>query len=134
MSKSTKSTEIAKIAKIIDDLEKFTAGPPSHRLDDKAAELEEEIQTLKVECKRIYFVLTFIATVFFMLFVASVATTAAISIAIVFSLIFLVGTANWLDFPWVTKNLQQWLNLLLKRRSDPEEEVEPNSIENENSA
>ncbi|RWK81030.1 hypothetical protein [Mesorhizobium sp.] len=96
------------------DLEAFNPSPPNHKIDDKAAQLEEEIQAIKVEAKRVYFVLSFIATAFFLLFVASVGNRAVIAIAIAASLILLIGIAKWLEFPWVVLNLERWHDMFFK--------------------
>src|SRR5690606_30982625 len=57
----------------VNDLDAFAPSPPQHRLDDKAAALEAEIEALKAESKRVYFVLIFVSVVFFLMLFGSVA-------------------------------------------------------------
>lgn len=110
------------------DLDKFSAGPPQRRIDDKAAELEAEIQQIKADSRRIYFVLSFISSSFFLLFVAATAQTTVISFAVIMVLIFLIGLAKWLDFPWVTENLQSQLDRF-SRKPKKSIETEPSTEE-----
>lgn len=96
------------------DLEAFDPGPPGRKLDDKAAQLEGEIQSVKRDARRVYFVLSFVATAFFLLFVASVGNSAVIAIAIAASLVLMIGIAKWLEFPWVVVNLERWHDMFFK--------------------
>lgn len=69
---------------------------------------------MKKDARRVYFVLSFIATAFFLLFVASVGSSPAIAIAVAASLILLIGIANWLEFPWVVITLERWHDMFFK--------------------
>jgi len=93
------------------DLQAFEPSPPEHRLDDKAASLEDDVQSLKAEFKRERFVYIFSVIVLFLLFVGSVGNESVFVLAIIAALILLIGLANWLQFPWVVVNLQRWHDL-----------------------
>lgn len=123
-----------------DDLDAFQPSSGEKRLDDKAAQLEKEIAFIKVEARRIHFVLSFISSLFFLLFVASVASNAAIFVATAGVLIFLIGLGKWLEFPWIVLHLESWHDALLQKfkseKGNPRlnEEPLPEKIQDENNA
>jgi hypothetical protein len=124
------NTENALVVK--SDLDAFVPSPPQHRLDDKAASLEDEILGLKAEFRRERFVYAFVIVFLFNCFVGSVGPAGVFALSIVASLIFLIAMGKWLKFPWAMKSLERWHNLCLefaerKIRGKPpaEEETEP---------
>lgn len=111
------------------DLDAFKPSPPEHRLDDKAASLEEEIQELKREFKREKFTYIFAANFFLLLFISSVGNSATLTLSVIVSLMFQIAMAKWLDFPWITRNLERWHELVFqwgsKKVNGEEDNTEP---------
>lgn len=96
------------------DLEGFARSPPAHRIDDKAATLEDELQDLKLRHGRDRFLYVFIITVLLVCLVGPNLPTALLGYIIVASLIFTISMANYLDFPWAILPLERWLDLIYK--------------------
>jgi hypothetical protein len=96
------------------DLDQFAPAPAPYRLDDKAAQLEEDIQSLKAGFRKERFVYVFIINTLFLLLVGSLASNLVTGMAVTASLIFLIGMGNYLEFPWMINHLERWHNLWYK--------------------
>jgi|GEM_PF-1553402 len=111
------------------DLEAIEQNLQDYKIDDKTSRLEAQYQQLGVESKRIYFILIFVATFFFLLFVSDVAKNVTIVLASLGSLIFLLGLSEWLGFHFIGDHLKRWhilcLKIFHKRNNIPYEEYEP---------
>ncbi|AHD08089.1 ABC transporter permease [Phaeobacter gallaeciensis] len=117
------------------DLEAFKPGPPQHRIDDKAAVLEREIQDLKVGFRRERFLYYFIIQGLILGVVGPHLPGAVFGVLIVFCLLFSIGLAKFLDFPWIVLHLERWEQLLYdgaKKRilGPPESEVTTEPLDN----
>ncbi|WP_417794791.1 hypothetical protein [Terasakiella pusilla] len=95
-----------------DDLESFKPAPPQHRIDDKAAVLEKEVQSLKVGFKRERFLYYFIIQGLVLGLVGPHIPGSVFSVLIVIALLFSIGLAKYLDFPWIVIHLERWEQLL----------------------
>lgn len=94
------------------DLEAFKPAPPQHRIDDKAAVLEKEIQSLKVGFKRERFLYIFVIQGLVLGLVGPHLPGFVFSVLIVIALLFSIGLAKYLDFPWIVLHLEKWEHLL----------------------
>ena len=93
------------------DLEGFAPSPPAHRIDEKAATLEDEIQDLKIKFNRERFTYVFILTVFFVLLIGPHLTNGLLAFLITAALIFTISVGKYLDFPWAVVPLERWHDL-----------------------
>ena len=93
------------------DLEAFKPAPPEHRIDDTAAVLEKEVQSLKVGFKRERFLYYFIIQGLVLGLVGSYVPGFVFTVLIVFSLLSSIGLAKYLDFPWIVLHLEKWEHL-----------------------
>lgn len=93
------------------DLEGFTPSPPAHRIDDKAATLEDELQDLKLRFSRERFMYVFIMTVLFVCLVGPNLSNGLLAFLITASLIFTISVGKYLDFPWAVVPLERWHDL-----------------------
>lgn len=93
------------------DLESFKPSPPAHRIDDKAATLENELQDLKLRFNRERFMYVFIMTVLFVCLVGPHLPSALLAFLITASLIFTISVGKYLDFPWAVVPLERWHDL-----------------------
>lgn len=96
------------------DLEVFQPSPPSHRIDDKAATLEDELQDLKIRLNRERFLSCFIGIVLAVCLVGPSLPNIVLGYLIIASLIFIIVLAKYLDFPWAVPILERFLELLFK--------------------
>ena len=96
------------------DLDAFQPGPPQHRIDDKAAVLEKEVQSLKSGFNRERFLYFFVIQCL-MLSLAGLALPGKVFyFLIVAALLFSIGLAKHLDFPWIGMHLEKWHDLFYK--------------------
>lgn len=135
MQTSGENTSDASALPIVDDLEAFPPAPPNRRIDDKAAVLEQDIQSLKANFNRERFAYYFVMLLLFNIFVASIAPQSAMYVSVVGSLLMLIGLGKWLDFPWISPHLERWHELFYRvcerwliKNKPPE--VEPLPVEN----
>jgi len=94
-----------------EDLEGFKPSPPAHRIDDKAATLEDELQDLKLRFNRERFMYVFILTVFFVCLVGPHLTNGLLAFLVTAALIFTISVGKYLDFPWAVLPLERWHDL-----------------------
>ena len=93
------------------DLEAFKPAPPQHRIDDKAAVLEKEVQDLKVGFKRERFLYYFIIQGLVLGLVGAHIPSSVFAVLVVIALLFSIGLAKFLDFPWIVLHLEKWERL-----------------------
>ena len=98
----------AETEKPLDDLDGFEPGPPRHRLDDKAAVLEKEVQSLKSGFNRERFLYYFVIQCLFLALIGIYAPPKVFGFMIVASLLFSIGLSKFLDFPWIGEHLERW--------------------------
>lgn len=122
-----------------DDLDAFRPAPQQHRLDDKAAVLEKEVQSLKSAFNRERFLYLFALQCFFVLLIAPNVSGEAFYFLVVAVILLSIGLARHLDFPWIGMHLEKWHDLLYEaaqkyilRKKPKEVETEP--LDNGNGA
>ena len=93
------------------DLDGFEPSPPSHRIDDKAATLEDELQDLKLRFNRERFMYVFIMVVLFVCLVGPNLTNGVLGFLITAALIFTISVGKYFDFPWAVVPLERWHDL-----------------------
>lgn len=93
------------------DLDGFKPSPPEHRIDDKAATLEDELQDLKLKFNRERFMYVFILTVFFVCLIGPHLTNGLLAFLITAALVFTISVGKYLDFPWAVVPLERWHDL-----------------------
>lgn len=125
--KNTKTETPAK-----SDLESFKPAPPQHRIDDKAAVLEKEVQSLKSGFNQERFLYIFVIQGLFLALVAPALSGKVFYFLIVFALLFSIGLSKHLDFPWIGMHLEKWHDLfysaaknLLSGKKSKVQESEP---------
>lgn len=137
MTKSGKSTKTETGSG--SDLDNFSAGPPARRIDDKAAELEQEIQSIKANFNRERFTYYFVIALLFNILIASIAPkNSMLYLSIVGCLMLLIALGKWLDFPWISSHLERWHDLFFRfcerwmigKKPDEVEPLPPNHNEN----
>lgn len=97
------------------DLEGFQPSPPAHRIDDKAATLEDELQDLKLRFGRERFMYIFIITTLTVVLVGpSITNNFILGFFVIAALIFVIAMGKYLDFPWAVLPLERWHDLLYK--------------------
>lgn len=102
-----------------DDLEAFKPAPLQHRIDDKAAVLEKEVQSLKVGFKRERFLYYFIIQGLVLGLIGPYVPGYVFTAMIVIALLFSIGLAKYLDFPWIVLHLEKWSSFSMRLpRSD----------------
>lgn len=94
-----------------DDLAAFKPAPPQHRIDDKAAVLEKEVQSLKSGFNRERFLYFFVIECLTLALVALSLPGKVFYFLIVAALLFSIGLAKHLDFPWIGMHLEKWHDL-----------------------
>lgn len=114
------------------DLEVFPPAPIEHRLDDKAAALEAEIQAVKTKADREKYLLIFVCITLFVCLVIPHLPEIAQYFLIIASIVFGIGAGKYLDFPWIVVPLERWHNLFFKfcerkmlGKRDDDENIEP---------
>lgn len=103
---------------------------PSHpgRRDDKAAALENELLERTARFNKERFVYIFVIVGLIDAFLGSFVPRSVFAFLMVWSLILLIGLANWLDFPWIIEHLTRWEHLFFRRferKKDIETDIEP---------
>ncbi|HMQ39727.1 MAG TPA: hypothetical protein PKC09_00515, partial [Paracoccus sp. (in: a-proteobacteria)] len=81
-------------------------------IDDKAAVLEKEVQSLKVGFKRERFLYYFIIQGLVLGLIGPYVPGYVFTAMIVIALLFSIGLAKYLDFPWIVLHLEKWEQLL----------------------
>lgn len=95
-----------------DDLAGFKRSAPQHRLDDKAAVLEKEVQSLKSGFNRERFLYFFVIECLILVLIEpSIESGRVFGLLVVAALLFSIGLGKHLDFPWIGVYLEKWHDL-----------------------
>jgi hypothetical protein len=95
------------------DFEIIGTGAPPSLLTDTAAALESQLESLKLERKQERFVWIFVVTGIINAVVSSTAPAVGAGEFLLFSLIFLVVCAKWLEMPSFAPYLDRWINKVI---------------------
>lgn len=97
------------------DLDHFMPAPSEKRIDDKAAVLESEVQSLKAGFGRERYIHIFISTIMFTFLVGALLESSGLTFTLVVSaVIFLLGLGKYYDFPWIVYPLEKWHGMLFE--------------------
>lgn len=96
------------------DLEAFQPSPPSVRLDDKAATLENELQDLKVRTNRERFIFSFVIVILSSALVGPQLTGAVLYFVLIMAFILLISLGEYWDFPWAVGPMKRWMDLVYR--------------------
>lgn len=113
------------------DLDGFKPNQIDSKLDDKAAQLENEIVTIKSNFNRERVTYHFVIGLLVNLLIFSLSNDSSVKyLSVVGSIIVLYATAKWLDHPWMGNILGDWHNLIYeacrrKLLGERKDEAEP---------
>ncbi|MEO9166877.1 MAG: hypothetical protein ABI230_00590 [Aestuariivirga sp.] len=96
------------------DLDNLKPSPPSLKLDDKAATLEQELVGIKARFNQEHVVYLYIINLLFILLLSICVPKITVFIAIVGSLVVQMAIGKWLGFPWMHNDLDGWHRLMIE--------------------
>lgn len=113
------------------DLDHFSPNSPDRKIEDKAAQLEHEIVSIRASFNKERVTYHFVIALFLNVLIFSLSPDQSVKyLTLAGSIILLYATARWLDHPWLGDTLGKWNDLLFeaaKRKllGNRKDDVEP---------